>query len=235
MYSTINIYVGYITPIMRSSITSESNVQSRLIRDIEVACDKAHADEEGTSALPFTADEIKQFIDEVVAELDEVMQAFLWTMITTGWRFIDIIRMRRRQLTIREVGKNSTPHLLATIKWSKTIVTRAMRRTALFPIVHHPSQKTHRFLATGDPSEKLFREIKYSKVLQTLKAFKKASSTYSIRYAFIAWALEKCKGNVDEVARRFTLHRDATMLNAFYIQWSNSTHLMSHSEDMRTE
>jgi hypothetical protein len=53
-------------------------------------------------------------------------------------------------------------------------------------------------------------------------------STYSIRYHFISWALSRCNGNLEQVAQRYTLHRDATMLNAFYVQWAGAINLIEY-------
>ncbi len=56
-------------------------------------------------------------------------------------------------------------------------------------------------------------------MLKLIKSFASDRSTYSIRYNFVAWALNECEGDIDAVARRFTLHRDSAMLHAFHIDW----------------
>lgn len=222
MYSTINIYVGYITPYVREYLrttNTATNLQNRTLIDIERACDKAHADEEGSSAVIFDEKELRAFHTFVAESTPTaIIRAFLFVMLVTGWRYADIARLRRRQISfIESKGRN---RLLVTAKWTKTITGRAGRRSALFPLRGFALDAEAKFLIdAGEGSEKFLAEVPYWKVLGICKSFRSDCSTYSIRYGFVAWALDYCDGDVKEVARRFTLHRDETMLNAFYISW----------------
>jgi hypothetical protein len=69
----------------------------------------------------------------------------------------------------------------------------------------------------NNPRERLGVHVSYAHLLKALKAV--GYTTYSLRYFAISFFLELCNGNKEAVARRFTLHRDTQMLDAFYGDW----------------
>lgn len=220
---TIKDYVKFI---LQASLLP----RSRNAFDILSACDKAHADHDTTSATPFTSEELWDFLAQV-----QEHKTFFLLMAITGWRYIDICRLRRGQikLLIRDQNLNHEyDTLMIQARWTKTIKKRAHRRTVFFPLGDangfNLTTAAKDDILFGDPKEKFLYNTPYHQVMRLIKNYSPNRSTYSIRYHFISWALTRCNGNLEQVAQRYTLHRDASMLNAFYVQWSGAASLFEY-------
>lgn len=207
---TVNRYVIFV-----ASLINKSDLKWEILR----AVSKAHGDADTRGARPFSMKELTSFLAQLKAH-----RTVIYLMAATGWRSIDIRRLRHRQITVLSKHYDND-HIMIEARWTKTINSPVNRRTAVFPLISTVKSLPDDVLAEiqqGPPDGRLGDETAYWEIMKEIKAFAVYKSTYSIRYLFINWALDHFKGDVHKVAHRFTLHRDVKMLEAFYIDWKKA-------------
>ena len=133
-------------------------------------------------------------------------------ILRTGMRCADI-RWTRRRLILAEQKR-----LIVTIVWAKNIRSRSGAVTCEFPLWFGPvSDFTLSYLRWCPPDSYPFRDINASTLNRCYDATAHPEcTTYSFRRAFIQRALEAVEGNAEEVARRWTFHKNPRMILAHY-------------------
>jgi len=106
------------------------------------------------------------------------------------------------------------------LRFTKGIRHRASRRHLRVPLWFgrlRPS--TEKLLAHGKSDSQPFKELTATRINQELKriAPNAGFTTYSFRRCFMHRAIHHCGGNFSEAARKYTMHSNPKILEAFYV------------------
>jgi len=204
---------------------------------------RAHADADTTHAADRNRDQIEELLQTILAagDLDTALTAYL--LATTGVRSKDGRWLRCCQVTLVTAKRraDTAQYWRLQMRITKTVKRRAQRKTLLFPIWHHqiPTSVAEHLeqLRSTEPRRRIgvphaALRAAILRADRTSSEHTKPASSYTLRRAFFAAAFEKCNGDVDLVAKRFSLHQDGSMLEAFYIDWENSKNAAIQSREV---
>ena len=117
---------------------------------IIAALETFHADQDSSHAADVDSATMKTFVRESNCPVTFMQYA-------TGLRHRDLIRLRRRQIILRDDGV----HL--DVRVTKGIRKKGKRRFVVFPYwFDHPTKDVKKFITQGDPDERLLSKPSYS-------------------------------------------------------------------------
>lgn len=200
------------------------------------AAARAHADADTKHAADRSREEITTVLTSLPMRLlkERDVALAVYMMAATGLRFRDVSWLRLKRVSY--VTKGGKHWWRVTIALSKTSKRRSQRRTVLFPVWHHHLPDELQKHLERITAERVRLDVPYNEVMQALASAgnnlggEGKVTTYTLRRAFFFDALDRCGGDLEMTAKRFSLHADSTMLEAFYFAWEGRSAIFKEQE-----